>query len=210
MKVVNGKPLPEEFDYTPTISFDADGYYNGNYHTLALKGILRDTHTNINKIFAVAGEKLLSYPMRVGKDDIKAMCSAIIIPVVQKEVSSICTEAVEDARSELVAMNEVADCVITSVVRTEAQACIETEIREGTFENLSLDLYDGISGCVIEEQVRKIIFEELEAERRRRDQDRRIQQFHLAAQISRDFLRESIQSNTKDILHEVIRSDHSS
>lgn len=206
-EVVNGKPLPVEFDYVPTNSFDANGCYNGNYHTLALKGILRDTDTSINKIVTMSGDKLLSYPMRVGKDDIKAMCSAIIIPVVQKEVVKICTEAVEDARSELVAMNEVADCVVTSVVKTEVQACLETEIREGMFEKLSLDLYDGISRCVIEEQARKIIFEEFEAERLRRDQERRMQQFHLAAQISRDFLHESIQSNTKDILHEVIRQE---
>ena len=203
-KVVNGKPLPKQCDYLPTSSFDANGHYNGNYHTLALRGILSERGADMGRTVPI-GEKALSHPMRVGKDDIKAMCLAIIIPVVNKEVYKICTDTMEDVKEAITAVNEASDDIIDNCVRTEVQICLETEIEKEAVERLSRNIYEDLSRSVVEEQIKAIAFQEFEAEKARRDHDKRMLLFQLATEMSRDLLHEFVGSSIDDVAHEVIR-----
>ena len=181
-----------------------NGFYNGVYHTLALKGIYSDNGTDAGKTMATS-DKTVSYPMRVGKDDIKAMCLAVIIPVVNKEVFKICTDAIEYEKETMLAVKEATDDVIDKSVRTEVRSCLETEIENETFERLSRDVNEGVIRCVLEEEMRKIIVEEFEAEKMRKDQERRMKIFKLATEVSRDLMFEFVRSSSRDVLHEIIR-----
>ena len=203
-KVVNGRPLSRQIDYVPTNSFDENGYYNGTYHTLALKGICSDSDKNDGKTEPII-EKTVQVPMRVEKDDIKAMCVGLIVSVVNKEVFKVCTEVMEDVKEAVMVANEAADDVIDKAVTAEVKTCLETEIEKESFEKLSCDVFEDISTVVIDEQVKKIIMEEFEAERKKKEHEKRMQLFHLATEMSRDILWAAVESNTKDVLHEVVR-----
>lgn len=201
LKVVNGRPLPDQIKYNPTNSFDSDGTYNGFYHNLALKGL----YTAGDKNTAIDSGESVPYPMRVEKDDIKAMCVAVIVSFVSNEVRQICTNVMEEVKETVLIANEAVDAIIDKTIRAELKSCVESEVEKSSLEQLSSDVSDDVSREFLDRQIKEIVAEEFEAEKQRQESDRQVQLFHMATEFSREFLWDFLNRMSRDVIDDLIR-----
>ena len=143
--------------------------------------------------------------MKVAKDDIKASCIALLIPVINQEVYKVATETMQSVQETLVCANDLVDEIIEGTVRAELNAYLQREIHQSKLDQMAKDIFGDIFNQVTESQIREIVTAEFEVEKQKKDDARKMEVFQLTTEISKDILWKSVDVNLRSVASNAIK-----
>lgn len=150
-------------------------------------------------------DRAAQMPMKVAKDDIKAMCVALLLPVINQEVHKVATETMESVQETLVCANHLVDEIVERTVRAELDMCLQREMQQSKSDQIARDILGDIFNKVTGSQIKEIVTAEFDAERRKKYDARKMEVFQLTTEISKDILWKSVDVNLRSVASNAIK-----
>eukprot|EP00794_Sanderia_malayensis_P011995 gene11995-13233_t len=202
-EVVNGEPLPSNIGYKPTISFDYEARYNGQYHELALSGIQQqdtdETPSDAN-LAAIAS----NVPLKVTRQDLSHVTIDVICSTVAVEVHKLATDTVEQSNQALKAGEDIMKDILHETISADVRAIAQVEAES---LNMIRETWEDLLTQVTRPLLKQLITEVCQEENKRKSEEERMLVFKLATEAARCIIDNETSVLAKQIAIETLREE---